>query len=355
MTMRIALVTPEYPGCGRSFGVGAYVATLAQALRASGCDTVVLVAADRGWWRVDGGGAPAARGGMAVPFAIRPALAAPWLRRELGAWRPHVVESANWGGLGGPLRGPWRRVVRLSTPTAILPRDSSVSRLVRPIHAAWEAAAVRSADLVIADSAAMADLGRRVYRRASDAVIPHAWDGPIAAEPSAGRDVLFVGRLEPRKGIDLLLAAWNGIRRRHPGRTLHLVGRDPSGFGARMLARHGVDQVIAHGQLTDGALAALRPRCGIQVVPSRFESFGLVVLEAWAAGLAVVASAAGALPEVVGDAGIVTPGTALAAALDRLLGDPARRDALVWAGRRRLLDRHAPRRFAEATLAAYHG
>lgn len=349
-------MTPEYPGCGRSFGVGAYVATLAAALREAGCPTLVLVAGDEGAWRLGADGIPAVRAHGRLPFAVRPALRASWLRTELHAWGAEVVESANWGGLGGPLRGPWRRVVRLSTPTRILPRTTQASRLLRPIHHAWEAYAVRSADVVIADSGAMDRLGRRIYGRASDAVVAHAWAGQIASLPAAGDDVLFVGRLEPRKGVDVLLAAWAALRAHHPDRTLHLVGRDPVGWGAEQIARHGASQIRVHGQLSDSDLAALRTRCALQVVPSRFESFGIVVLEAWAAGLAVVASSAGALPEVVGNAGVLVPAgrsQPLAAALMALLDDPQRRRELTTRGAVRLRSCFSPAGMAAASVAAY--
>jgi len=358
MSLRVAMVTPEHPGCGPSYGVGAYVATLAGSLRAAGCPTLVLVAGDEGLWRIENDSSPSRCGRGGLPFAVRPLARADWLRSQLRAWRPEVVESANWGGLGALLRGRWLRVVRLSTPTLVIPRSGRTARLARPLHHAWEARAVREAAVVIADSAAMARLGLRVYGRASDAIVAHAWAGAIADEPATGDDVLFVGRLEPRKGVDVLLAAWAAIRARHPARRLHLVGSDPTGWGGRMLARHGAAQIAVHGRIDDAELASLRRRCGIQAVPSRFESFGIVVLEAWAAGLAVVASPAGALAEVVGTAGLIAPSgdaAALAGTLERLLGDVGLCRHLASAGRRRLLAAHAPATLATATLAAYAG
>lgn len=83
------------------------------------------------------------------------------------------------------------------------------------------------------------------------------------------------------------------------------------------------------------------------VLPSRWEGFGLVLLEAMAAGRAVVASRVSAIPEVVEDGVtglLVPPGdpAALAAAIGALLADPARRAAMGAAGRARVTTRFAP-------------
>jgi glycosyltransferase involved in cell wall biosynthesis len=137
---------------------------------------------------------------------------------------------------------------------------------------------------------------------------------------------------------------------------LHLVGADADGFGARHLARVGSERVVLHGRLDDQALDRLRRSCGIAVVPSRFESFGLVVLEAWAAGLAVVASRAGALGEVVGDAGIIVPAAnpeALATALVNLLREEGQRRLLAGRGCARLTTMFSPIAMATTSIAAY--
>jgi glycosyltransferase involved in cell wall biosynthesis len=92
------------------------------------------------------------------------------------------------------------------------------------------------------------------------------------------------------------------------------------------------------------------------VVPSLYEGFGLPVLEAMACGVPVVATDGGALPEIVGDAGVTVPrgdAAALAAALRSLLRDPARRQALGIAGRRRIVDNFSWSVCAGAMVAYY--
>jgi glycosyltransferase involved in cell wall biosynthesis len=352
--MRIALITPEYPGCGPSFGVGAYVANLAKVLSAGGDAVCVAVVAEHGWWlghadQVHAVAAPR------MPAVARAWWASRWLTGVLDELVPDVVEVSNWGGLGAFLPHRWPLVARLSTPiTAQRPRDR-LRQHTQAIHHRWERATVRRADLVIADSHAIATATAPLYRRMADVIIPHAWTGQVADAVSTGTDVLFVGRLEHRKGIDVLLRAWPAVRRHHPQTTLHVVGADRLGLTQR-LRQTALPGIVCHGVLTDHDLDALRRRCAVQVMPSRSESFGLVVLEAWAAGLAVVASDCPGLRETVADAGILSPigdPPALAAALGQLLAEPVRRRLLADAGRQRVSEWAAPAAWASASRDAY--
>jgi glycosyltransferase involved in cell wall biosynthesis len=165
--------------------------------------------------------------------------------------------------------------------------------------------------------------------------------------------VLFVGTVEPRKGIDVLLAAHAALRRQgHP--QLRLVVAGPPGWGETP-ALDGPG-VVAPGRVDDVTLDALYRGAAALAVPSRSEGFGLPALEAMARGCPVVASDAGALPEVVGDAGVLVPpgdADALATALDHLLTDDALATSLGAAGHRRA----ATFTWAASTaahLAAYH-
>jgi glycosyltransferase involved in cell wall biosynthesis len=147
--------------------------------------------------------------------------------------------------------------------------------------------------------------------------------------------LLFVGTVEPRKGIDVLLAAHDALRRQ--GRPdLRLVIAGPPGWGdTPSLDRPGV---VAPGRIDEVTLDALYRGAAALAVPSRSEGFGLPALEAMARGCPVVASKAGALPEVVGDAGLLVPPgdpDSLAAALDRILSDDALATSLGAAGHQR--------------------
>lgn len=148
-----------------------------------------------------------------------------------------------------------------------------------------------------------------------------------------GPVVLFVGRDEPRKGLDVLLAAWPAVRAARPGAQLWVAGP-----GTESVAG---DAVRAFGTVDDATLPRLYRSADVYCSPARFgESFGIVLLEAMAAGTAVVASDIPGYAAVSrsGECGRLVPvgdGGALAAELVDLTGDPVARTALTAAGRRR--------------------
>lgn len=159
--------------------------------------------------------------------------------------------------------------------------------------------------------------------------------------------LLFVGTIEPRKGLDTLVAAYTVLRRRRPDLALVVVG--PRGW----LAVPGLDSpgIRELGRVDDTTLDALYRRAVICAVPSRYEGFGLPALEAMARGCPVVASATTSLPEVVADAGMLVPAgdvDAWACALEGLLDDPSAREGLAKLGRQRA------QRFTWSASAAAH-
>jgi glycosyltransferase involved in cell wall biosynthesis/GT2 family glycosyltransferase len=175
---------------------------------------------------------------------------------------------------------------------------------------------------------------------------PHGlsdWAGGPA--PEAGPIFLFVGRLESRKGIDTLLAAAPEALRACPDWRLDIVGDDAIDGGeykADFLARADVADILSrvtfHGRVEEEDLRAHYRDCAVVLAPSRYESFGLVYVEAMMFGKPVIGGAGGGGPEVIADAGaLVAPGDAagLAAAMTRLAADPELRRALGEAGRRR--------------------
>lgn len=349
--MRIALLTPEYPGCGPSYGIGRYVADLAQALVMGGATVQILATTDTGSFTITSGQPPVQTGPACPRLLLRPLFAARWLNAGLRHFAPNIIDLPNWGGLGAFLRTAAPLVVRLVTSAA----DPGLAMQDRwlPLRLAQERATVTRATRVVSDSAAMATIGKRLYHRNIDRVIHLAYRGEIL--PVTRREVpwvLFTGRLEHRKGIDVLLEAWPQVRAVWPGAHLHVVGPDRGNFAPRMAAMPGV---TAHGFLPDGELAQLRAACRIQVIPSRFESFGLIALEAWAAGLGVVTTDAGSLPEIVGPAGRVARSgnpTDLARQIGQALDPPVAAD-LVQAGQRRLTECFSMELLAQRSLAVY--
>jgi glycosyltransferase involved in cell wall biosynthesis len=157
-------------------------------------------------------------------------------------------------------------------------------------------------------------------------------------------DLLFVGRTEDRKkGIGTLLEALARLPREI---TLKIVdGRIPDdGLVMRLIRRHGLGgRVVLNRQMLElPELVAQYSTARAAVVPSFFEGFGFPASEAMACGLPVIANAAGALPEVVGTDGqagrLVPPRDpgALAAAIQEVLSDPARAEAMGRAARARI-------------------
>ncbi|HEX5724563.1 MAG TPA: glycosyltransferase family 4 protein [Longimicrobiaceae bacterium] len=154
--------------------------------------------------------------------------------------------------------------------------------------------------------------------------------------------LLYFGRIDViHKGLDTLLEAFALLAAERPGLELRLAGRGKDAERVRALARTlGVeDRVRLLGAVSEAERQALFAGAAVQLMPSRFEGFGMVAAEAMAAGVPLVAAAAGSLPEVV-DAprgGVLVPpgdAPALAAAVAALLDDPAAREALSASARR---------------------
>jgi glycosyltransferase involved in cell wall biosynthesis len=165
-------------------------------------------------------------------------------------------------------------------------------------------------------------------------VVPNGVSDVAGGDPAAGRAVaggdryvLAIGTVEPRKDLPTLVAAFDAVA--DDDGELRLVIAGPDGWGADELAaalaraRHR-DRVVRVGWIGDQARADLLAGATVFAFPSRYEGFGLPPLEAMAAGVPVVTTRAGALPEIVGDAAeLVDVGDAeaLAGAIALLAGE----------------------------------
>jgi phosphatidylinositol alpha-mannosyltransferase len=165
---------------------------------------------------------------------------------------------------------------------------------------------------------------------------------PLAGYPRAGGTVGFVGRFsESRKGMPVLLEALRTLIQTRPDLRLLVVGHGEAEALLRAAGPALASRIRMLGPLGDEGKAAVLASIDVLCVPAvRGESFGIVLTEAMAAGTAVVASDLDAFRRVLddGNTGVLVPAGspgALSAALDGLLGDPARRAALAAAGRRR--------------------
>jgi glycosyltransferase involved in cell wall biosynthesis len=179
--------------------------------------------------------------------------------------------------------------------------------------------------------------------------------------------LLFVGRISPNKTQHHLVEALLLYRRWYdPDARLHLVGPAVTESYAEAVFAFaeelGLEDAVRHGEhLTQGQLAAWYADADVFVCLSQHEGFCIPLLEAMQSGLPVVAFGAGAVPETLGDAGILLdsarPGV-VASAVHRVRSDPHLGDDLVAAGRRRLASFSADKtrsRFVEVLGAVAEG
>ncbi len=219
----------------------------------------------------------------------------------------------------------------------------------------WEEL-VRGVDAVVATSnAAAAGLGVPAA-----VVHPGIHVPTLGGRTQAGRSPTIgtVARLEPVKGLELLLDAAARLRNEHPDLRVDVAGTGSA--AATLQARAGamgLESTVSFLGWSDDP-SSLYGRWDVFVVSSRREGFGFAALEAMAAGLPVVASSTGGLPEIVveGETGrLVAPGDAaeLAEAIGALLNSPERRATMGAAGRARVRDHFSIERMADAMSGVY--
>jgi glycosyltransferase involved in cell wall biosynthesis len=151
---------------------------------------------------------------------------------------------------------------------------------------------------------------------------------PEPRPPTSDPYILYVGTLEPRKGIDDLLFAWNAL----PAPRPRLVLCGDAGWGGVARERAGIE---ATGFVTRERLRDLYRGAEVFVYPSHCEGFGIPPLEAMACGAPVIATRTGAIPEYAKDAAVIVEPAdreALRDALRRLLSDGTLRDELRQRG-----------------------
>lgn len=294
-------------------------------------------------------------------------------RLRAAGWAVDVVPT---GARLSLLAGAWRLRRRLREVRADVVHANGVKAALvcvlagaRPVWVkhdfSWDGPLVRLVGLRCAEVVGVSDAVVEVFRpvpRINVSVVPTGVQVPAVDVDAAraevralvGRDgpvLTVVGRFHPVKGhLDLLRAA-------PPGAAVLFIGDDePSapehGRRVRDEARMS-GAVVLTGR--DDALTLLAGS-DVAVVPSGPEGFGLVAAEAMALGVPVVAYAAGALPEVLGDAGLLVPPgdvRALREAIARVLADDDLRARMVVAGRRRAAARFDHDRWVESMRSRY--
>jgi glycosyltransferase involved in cell wall biosynthesis len=172
-------------------------------------------------------------------------------------------------------------------------------------------------------------------------------------QPEPAR-VLFAGGARAIKGWPLLATAWPSVHEAVPEARLHLVGWSEGQAAPEVDAPHR-GTLSAEGWLSTEELAARMARASVLVIPSQFEVSPIVLGEAWALGLPVVATPAGGLRALAEGAAVVVPKRepeALAAGIVRALAGGEEIERLVEEGRRRA-EAHQAEAVARAHLALY--
>lgn len=334
--MRIGLVCPysiSIPG-----GVQEQVLGLARSLRAKGHPTRVLAPSDGpppdGWVTPLGNSIPTAANGSVAPIAPDPSAQLRLIRavRDEGFDVLHLHEPMVPGACmtscfvkPAPLVGTFHAAGNNASYQYLNPA-------LRWLASRLDVRAVVSAE---AEALAVEQLGGTYERLFNGIEI----DRFASAEPWAADapTIFFLGRHEPRKGLEVLLAALPGL----PSDIRVWIGSDGPDTERLRLAHAGDPRVEWLGRLTDDEKRRRLRAADVFCAPSlRGESFGVVLLEAMAAGAAIVASDLSgyrlvARPDL--DGLLVPPGDvdALGAALRRLLGDADLRRRLVASGRAR--------------------
>lgn len=275
-------------------GVAEAVIRLAAAEAAVGADVVVETASPAG--RVTGLNVRSHRHEPLPAFAL---MRSPELRFSLlrSASAGDVIHAHNLWTMPVAYAAEAAEAVGCplvcSTHGALDPHSLHVSRTKKAAWWLWQRRVLARIDLFHAASEHEAQHLRRRGLRAPVAVIPHGVDVPAAVRrPHAAgpRSVGFLGRLHRIKGVDRLLRAWHGTAAERPDWQLRICG--PNGGASRELRAlaKGMPRVTFEPAVTSAEKSAWLMQCDLVVLPSHGENFGMVVAEALAHGIPVIAS-----------------------------------------------------------------
>ena len=330
-------------------GVGTHVRSVVPALVAAGADVTVC-----GPQATDELFGFSGQGARFAPVEISAGLAPAADARAVGALRRALAgtEVVHAHGLRAGLVTAAARRLAPGKARYVLTLHNALqdgAGLRRRVLEQLEGLTVRAADVVLAASSDLAENARRLGARdvrlapVSAPPLPPATRTRTEVREELGlvddrAMVVAVGRLHPQKGYDVLLdavARWSADHRVRPAPLVVVAGDGPLHDELAARIQREVLPVTLLGRRDD--VADLLGAADLLVLPSRWEARSLTAQEALRAGIPLVASRVGGLPELLGDAAeLVPPGdaAALSEAVVRVLCDSAHATALVEAGLR---------------------
>ncbi len=390
--LRVLLVSWEYPPVMYG-GLGRHVHALSHALSLQGHEVVVLTQGPPGTPAAD----PAVQGRPRVQRAVlgsgSPDVYADTARFVdhlqgalvqaaeplLAHWRPDVVHGHDWvvaeAAASLVAAGSGTMVVTVHATEAGLYQGHLDTPFSRRRHAIEQSLVAQATRTIVCSTAMHHEVVRAL---AADpertVVVPNgvdvqAWQTSQQERDQARRALgltshdpllVLVGRLEWEKGAQDAIEALGLLADEGVVAHLALIGN-----GARRddLARQAQQRGVAAfvhplGRMEDAQVTHVVAAADVALVPSRYEPFGIVALEAMAAGTPVVVTSTGGLPDLVEDgiSGLVVPPAApeaLASAIGHLLADASTRESLAAAARQRVITRFSWDRVAQATVEVY--
>jgi glycosyltransferase involved in cell wall biosynthesis len=395
--MNIALLSFEYPEETGFGGIGTYTWYQARALVKLGHSVHVLAGADR----------PTALRSVEHDGVVVHRFRSNWSTRVLGGvdalglfwsrarienalnmWgafrrlaREHrydVVEMPECGGEGAFLNHVTEvpSVVRFHSPAALIMPTYDTGRVDRLLCSLVEGLGIRGATALTSCSQFVArEVRSRMGVDRKITVIPNGIDLKLFDSTSSvdvrrtfgiprGKTmIVFTGRMEPRKGIHLCKEIAGSVLQRHASAAFVFAGADPFGYMQttllpylRSLPLRGSVHYI--GKLGLVEMRSCLRQASIFLLPSVWENCPYACLEAMAAGVPIVSSDAGGMPELVRDEenGLLAPwdqARPYILAIERLLDDRTLRDRLATAARQRVEEHHTDVRMAEESVTVY--
>lgn len=379
--VRVLMLSWEYPPSAAG-GMAAHVDGLAHALQRAGHDIVLITR------RVPGTDADSTIGGVRI---LRADVEMPWLPDDLiaatasgnhtlvaisaslGDWRPDLVHAHDWGvawaadviaGLHRvPIVTTFHGTERGRHGGHLAPGLQTDINSVEWWQAFRSRRVITSTKLLVHDILDGFELDPADVKRIPTGIDPAWWEtpGPDESAPGARSGLVFAwGRVQYEKGFQVLARAVGALRYRVAGLECMIAGRGTyvPELQSQIDINGGGDLIELPGFLSDNQLRAAIHQAGCVVIPSLYEPFGVVALEALAGGAPLIVADTGGLAELVGGTGsalMFEPGNSdqLADCIERVLTDTDLADELVRRGHELLQASYSWDAIASRTVAVY--